>query len=743
MNDTELSILESLYDSQGRNDALITLLVELCHLLSACLRREHDALEEGNESASVEETIDVPMQIDPYAQLAKTLDKLNKRSGHDGTLLIRACRLSSQSGDRSLPDYQVFFSDIVMDRETVAIMIRRVGDHMTYLNALISKAFTTFDNHKVLTLHLKLPGETPELFERLRTSIAIIAKYPLALSRAEDIEINTNGDVVKLAVMKDEKGLPDPNLTMLAGLNAIQPDAMAMLVKEVCNWMKESDTSTGAHRYAGVYDAVAGVKNLRQKLILPPIELNNIRWLLLDRIVGKLPKAKAQIARLVDEEFENTSADQALYLESIYGHDYSRVNARELGFRLKRISEMIESIGDRPKKGMIMDEILTNIQWRMEKVPDDVIRQLCFANGMLSIQDGTEVFEIGRLHEVAARVIEFYAGRLDTRERMRQIGWAENHFSARDFEILSRDFDISPMDVKEILKLLERCFDTEGRFSKLGFEDCVEAFSRYEAKVFEILWHFLKQPMQRDDRIAFLNALQLLFVRMETPEKALRVLIEDFLEEPDAVRFSNRNAVMLANLLLRRYNKELDIEIEITPEEVFLVKEGLNREAATAGLMLIDAERDMLFEKIRTIHRKIVISLDPGYENADNMGLKYLLSLEREIHVFVALLGGDVARSVLRSAMNEYGNPDAEIYRLAQDSATVEAFLQHLKVLVRGLGRSGEPIDERVLDQIIDRRQDFLSFSKEARHEALVKRVMEWAVRSKEEVRNRRPPEVA
>ena len=48
MNDMELPILESLYDSQGRNDALITLLVELCHLLSACLRREHDTLEEGN-----------------------------------------------------------------------------------------------------------------------------------------------------------------------------------------------------------------------------------------------------------------------------------------------------------------------------------------------------------------------------------------------------------------------------------------------------------------------------------------------------------------------------------------------------------------------------------------------------------------------------------------------------------------------------------------------------------------------
>jgi hypothetical protein len=65
MNDMELPILESLYDSQGRNDALITLLVELCHLLSACLRRDLETLEEGIESTSLEETIDIPMQIDP------------------------------------------------------------------------------------------------------------------------------------------------------------------------------------------------------------------------------------------------------------------------------------------------------------------------------------------------------------------------------------------------------------------------------------------------------------------------------------------------------------------------------------------------------------------------------------------------------------------------------------------------------------------------------------------------------
>jgi hypothetical protein len=200
---------------------------------------------------------------------------------------------------------------------------------------------------------------------------------------------------------------------------------------------------------------------------------------------------------------------------------------------------------------------------------------------------------------------------------------------------------------------------------------------------------------------------------------------------------------MLANLLLRRYNKELDIDIEITPEEVFLVKEGLNPEAATAGLMLIDAENEALFEKIRTIHRKIVNSLDSGYSGTGDMNLKYLLSLEREIHVFVALIGGDVARSVLRSAINEYGNPDAEIYRLADNTATIAAFLQHLKVLVRGLGRSGEASDEWVIDKVIDRRDEFLSFSKDSHHEALVNRVLEWAERAKGEIQSRCVTEVA
>lgn len=746
MSQMELPLAESLYDSQGRNDALITLLVELCHLLSACLRRDHSSNEEvpeAEEANGETDSIDVPLQIDPYAQLAKTLGKLGKRPGHDGTVIVRACRLSSRSREDDSADYRVYFSDICMDRDTVAGMIRRVGGHMTYLNALVFKAFETFARHDILTLFIKLPpGSDAQAFAPLRLSLKIIARYQQALAKAAPISFSDGTEQIMLPIMKDEKGCPDPNLTLLAGLNQIPPEAMGTLVKEVRNWLKESEISAGAHRYASVYDAIAGVKNLRQKYLLPPIEMNSIRWLVADKAAAKLPKAKAQMARLIAEEFEKSSMDQALYLETLYGADYDQIDARELGLRLKRVSDIIDVVGERPKKSMILDEVLSNLQWRMERVPDNVICALGIDKGVLRMRDEGSAFEVGRVHELIARMVDFYSGRVATRMKMRRIGSPEVTFEHRDHEILARDFDLSPLDVKEIIGLLCKCFDAHGRFVKHGFESSAEGIIRYEEKVFEILWYFLKQPMAREDRINFLNALQLLFVKMKKPERSLSVLLGDFLDEPNEVRLSDRNAVMLCNLLLRRYNKELEIDIEITPEEVFLVREGLNREAAASALMRIDQDSASWFEKIRAIHRRIIDSLDFAGSGSEVLGTKYLLSLEREIHIFVALLGGDIARSVLRSALNEYGNPESEIYRQMDDGTRFESFLQHLKILFRAIGRAGDTSDLWLITQIAERREAFTALSQENRHAVLIDRVIDWAEKAKETIQSRRITDV-
>lgn len=747
MQDVDIPILESLYDSQGRNDALITLLVELCHLLSACLRRDQGPSEMPADlrvGGAEGDMIDVPLQIDPYAQLGKTLDKLDKRPGHDGTVLIRACRHAVKDKADDRPDYMIYFSDIVINRQVVAAMVRRVGDHMTYLNALILKAFQTLSAHKILSLFLRIPEAQFSGTEELKVALSIIARYRLALESAESLMFHDGARNMAMSIMKDEGAIPDPNLTLLAGLNGIPSETMNGLVKEVHHWIRVSDTSAGAHRYASIYDAIAGVKNLRGKFRIPPIELNNIRWILLDKLGSKLPKAKAQLAWLIREKLAGDVLDQVLYLESLYGGDYGTIAARELGLRLKRLSAIIDAVGDRPKKAMIIEEIVTHLQWHMDRIPDDIIRQFSIEQGVLAVQgDQRPAFEVGRVHDLIVRIIEFYAGRLDTRQKMRQVGRKDIEFNSRDHEILARDFDLSPLDVKAIIKLMQKCFDVNGRFNKSGFQSRVASFARYEEKVFEILWHFLKQPMLPEDRIAFLNALQLLFIRMDKQEDALQVLLNDFLEEPDRVNFHDRNGIMLANLLLRRYNKELEIDIEITPEEVFLVREGLNREAAAAALMMVDQQRDAFVEKIRTIHRAVINSLDQAVQDEDNLRTKQLLSLEREMHIFVALIGGDIARSVLRSALNEYGNPDAEIYHMNSEVAIFEAFLLHLKVILRGLGRAGDASDEWIIAHVADRREEFLMISPEARHAVLVDRVLEWTAKAKDNIQSRQLTAVA
>ncbi len=749
MDSPEIPILESLYDSQGRNDALITLMVEFCHLLGACLRRDRAGVDESPDTAVAsdgndDDTIDVPLQIDPYVQLNKTLSKLAKRPGHDGTILIRANRLSSRAHTSDQTDYRVFFSDINITRHTVAAMVRRVGDHMTYLNALVLKAFETLSDHNILTVFLRIPDEASSSFEDLKTSLSIIARYQQALDKAEALTFRNGDQDVALGIMKDERSLPDSNLTLLAGLNAIKTEAMGKLVKEVHHWIRASDTSAGAHRYASVYDAIAGVKNLRGKFRIPPIEMNNIRWFLVEKGGDKLPKAKAQLAWLIREELEEDITDQVLYLESLYAADYGQIEARELGLRLKRLSAIIDSVGERPKKAMIVEEVVTHLQWHMDRISDAILEKLVIDKGILVIRDDEGgALEIGRVHDLIVRIIEFYTGRLDTRSKMRRVGAEDVAFNRRDHEILARDFDLSPLDVKEIIQLLKRCFDAKGRFNKAGFEACVESFTRYEEKVFEILWHFLKQPMPREDRIAFLNALQLLFVKMKKPELALQVLLSDFLEEPGHIHIYDRNGIMLANLLLRRYNKELEIDIEITPEEVFLVREGLNRETAAAALMMIDQHCDAFYEKIRTIHRGVINSLDFSENADDELETKYLLSLEREIHVFVSLLGGDIARSVLRSALNEYGNPDSEIYQINSEKSIFEAFLLHLKIILRGLGRAGDASDEWIIEHTANQREELIALSSEHRHAVLVDRVLDWAHKARENIQSRQMTEVA
>ena len=82
------------------------------------------------------------------------------------------------------------------------------------------------------------------------------------------------------------------------------------------------------------------------------------------------------------------------------------------------------------------------------------------------------------------------------------------------------------------------------------------------------------------------------------------------------------------------------------------------------------------------------------------MPLRFLLSLERECFIFLALIGRPPGHTVLRSAVNTYGNPGSEIYRKERKKGFEESCLKHLRVAVRGLCRYEDETDLTLLTQV-------------------------------------------
>jgi len=101
-----------------------------------------------------------------------------------------------------------------------------------------------------------------------------------------------------------------------------------------------------------------------------------------------------------------------------------------------------------------------------------------------------------------------------------------------------------------------------------------------------------------------------------------------------------------------------------------------------------------------------------------------LLALEREAHIFLALVGGKTAAMVIQEALNVYGNPASQIFLLKERQQYMTGLLQHLGILIRGIGRVGQPSDFALLDEIQKRQQGFLNLSPEPRHQALVRRTL-------------------
>jgi hypothetical protein len=633
---------------------------------------------------------------------------------------------------------------------------------MKHLEGRLARAFEVFSAQGITTLYIKIPGRSPESLEILQVCLRIIACYRQALDNNSPIVFSKQGKEVSILPILDEKSQPDLNLTLVAALNGLSPETMEGLVRKIAAAIRKSDSKASEDQHSMVYKTVFQLESLRGKLIRPLIEVNAVKLQgsesgqveapttqtggkatdeaqdqTTDMAMGETTDKKrdrTRVVRFVRDSFGSSRKTAAQVMKSLYGKDYKKIDLQDLGKRLHLLTDLLAAMEKNPEGKGLVEGVLHSVQRRMDLVRDEVLDDLVVQDDLVKVWSGEQETIIEKVDDNLLKMLDISKERAATKKKAEPLPSLTTQFTAEEYEALAKQFDISVQEAEDIVALLKSCFDSNGDFVKGNFQKNVREFARHEKKVFEILWQYLKQTPGRDDRLPFLNSPQLLNAQIKQPKKALRVLLSDFVLDPTKVSFSDRNAMMLASQFLRKYNKEANLDIEITPEEVLLVKEGLDKAVANYAAWRIDANQKMFFEKFVTIRKKLIESLDPVFEDADVLPVRYLLALEREVHIFLSLVGGSTACTALRGAVKVYGNPASDVYLSKEAHNHTATLLQHLAVLVRGFGRLGKGNDSAHLEDIRGAEEGFMSLGKGPRHEGLVRRVMGWIDAAKNDI---------
>jgi hypothetical protein len=706
-------LAESLLAEQKRLDSVRIQLIQLAYLIS----RYFSDASFANGSAAESEV---------FQGLCEVLRKLAGQSGHLGCAFVR---YRGSPSDPELPeklDYEIVIGATVVDSLMAPRVAQRNSDLEDNLPERLLAAFGAFSDCGINNLYIQVPDNLPEHLGALRMCLKILAGFRQARESGSAITFGLDGQQQSVAVINDENMYPDPNLTLIAGLNHIRPKAMEQLVEKVDVWLRSKGKASSAKKHAGVYNAALELPKLQAQLKKPLIEMNNVKWLITNELEEAVTLEKVYIAQLAMESAATAPQKVAKMINSVYGDDYARINKKILGERLGLSSDLLAAVERRGSQAEIKKEVLENLHERLDQVKDHVIddvevREDTAGDRKAKKQVASEVVD-PRIY----RMVDFFKKRSATRKKMVGMVYGAVDFSDQNFEVLAKDFKISVDGARTLISTLKGCFEDNGRFRKNRFAGAIEIFKQYEQKIFAFLWYHLKDAILPEDRVPFLNSLQTLTAQMQLPKRAFKVLLEDLCSEPDKLQFSDNKAVMLANLIVHRPDKSL-ADYEITPEDIVLNRRNLDSVVVEYAAWRIDKEREQFFTKVQTVHNKLTEALTLGHTREKRIPAPVVLNLERELYIFLSMVPCDTGKAVLRSAVHEYGNPASAVYHHKLSAELIGGILQNLRVALRGIGTVGSMQDIGMLEVVKERNEDFQRLKNDRLFRAQAKKVTDWA----------------
>jgi hypothetical protein len=724
------------------------LLGELVHLIGLFLTHSQNA--EGVRATAV-----------LFDQMVRQLKLLSKIPGDKSAILIRRDHYKAPVSALDT-HYSAFCGDLVVSVSGDASVARQAP----HLKSAINRAFQCFSELGIHAFYLRMPSGDPKEIDQLRLAMNIMARFRSAVKEASSIRFRCYGRALTFSVIHDIYGHPDPNLTLTAALNGLSPVNARELIKQAAAFHELNVPRGGASEASepiNSYNQIFAVRSLRPQIAKPPIEINNLPWLQVDSVSapefcrpdftleekrvdqrpGPAPEQEADPAKTdAEPSGHSITAEQCKQLmapyidaddkkhhagfQALVADDYGALEPLAIGERFILVTRLLFALDKTCQDPMVIECVIDLFQSRLRRVRDAVMSQIIAKRRSLKITADGRNIVVGMVHPRLFDVITLVTEHVVAARRMALIRAIAFDFDPCHFKSLADGFGITDSEALHILKILEGCFNAQGSFVRPIFEGRIDVMAQYENVIFEILWCFLKETPHRQDRLNFLNALQLLMVRLHNPKRATQFLLADICQDPSEVAFTDRNAFCLANILLHQENKELYVDMNRTPEDVLNIKRRINEEVRQYAYWRLDVDRMRIVSKLRTIHRCLLAALNRPAGEPGPFGVPFLAALEREAVIFLAIAGGHAARRYLRELLDQYGAPDAELYRRAAQTQSLSELMHQLQIVIRAIGRAGTSEDVEGLVAIQDTEEAFCRLVSHPAHALRTKQTLKW-----------------
>lgn len=613
-------------------------------------------------------------------------------------------------------DYELSMGDILLDCQVAQKVAQREKTKGRGLSVKLMKAFKAMSNMKIFNFSIDIaPGGGVENFRRYEKNIKHLVQF------------YNDGNGRKNFFVSDEYGQPNINLTLLAATNNVQSASLQKLVDRIKPRMLGADPAPELVCYTTVYDVIVDTKRFQQQLPKMPIEVNNAHLLMLYSSPDPKRTVEAvKVSRLVLSKYASDPKKASEVISSISREGYRNVQSKVMGKRLSRATEFLELAEDNDSKETLHKEALQNIEEGLETIPDEVYDELRIdEDGGVSSVDEEGKKTKWSLHQKLSGLVSYFKQRATTKKKVRDITNKAIQFDEDDYLVIARNFNVSKKEAAHLVELLRECFSESGRFRRSFFEKNIREFLNYESRVFEFLWYYLKELKHRNDRVAFLNSIQILVSQLKKPQIALQVLLDDVFSPTAACRFSDRNGLILGSILLRAYNKEEKSNVELTPEEVLFVREGLQNKMIRMARKYFKRNHEQVMEKIGRLMELVLKKQSVSkVHQEEEMPAKFIVFLLREVVIFLSLVGGELPLSVVRGVVQEFGNPESAFYSKAEDKALISQGVKLLQVAARGMKRFDDPAAMEILLRISCREQEFLALDNNRKYQNTVNSIM-------------------